>query len=370
MWEAKEITFNLPYAGFLLFLLVPLLFAQFALMRYRKRQQQAYAASTLLPRLLIPRSSTLTYTKIFGWGLIWTLACLALMGPYGNIRYASLGFHRPSPPSPVKPFAVPHEVIFLVDTSASMLVPDGSKGETRLEVSKAIIEDVIRQLRGQTASLYAFTSELTPLVPPTLDYLFLRLATRELHINEGDVGGTRFAPVLKALQQQAFPKISPKYYTVIMLTDGGDTELETLKGEAREKAREAILNAISDPQKLHLRLFTVGIGSLKPQPIPHVTFEGKPVFSQLEPDILKQLALQERGKYYMAQQWTSWNLAQDLISQISEDESMEQLEAQNERQVATVKKGDILTDLYFQIPLGLVILFYYLNFLLPDVRHL
>ena len=34
-------------------------------------------------------------------------------------------------------------------------------------------------------------------------------------------------------------------------------------------------------------------------------FDGKPVLSQLEPDILKQLAAQERGQYYMAGEWNS-----------------------------------------------------------------
>ena len=368
--SGRDILFNFPQAGFLLLLLLPMLFGHFALRRYRQRQQQAYAPSPLLSRLLIPRSASLTYAKFMGWTLIWILTCLAVMEPFGNIRYSSLASPSPSSPSHFKPHYVPHEVIFLVDTSASMGVPDGPEGETRLEEAKVIMEDVVRQLRGQTLSLYAFTSELSAVVPPTVDYLFIRLSIKELHIDQGDVGGTRFVPVLTALKQQAFPLPSQKRYSVIMLTDGGDTQLEALKGEAQEKERQAILAAIPHPQQFHLRLFTVGLGSLKPQPIPNVTFNDKPVLAKLEPDILKQLAAQKRGKYYMGEEWTSWDLAQELISQMGEDDFIEQQESQKEREVAAVNKEDILVDLYYQIPLGLALLFYFLNVLLPDVRRL
>jgi Ca-activated chloride channel homolog len=369
MW-GREVVFNFPQAGFLLLLLIPLIYGHFALKRYRQKQQNTYAPSTLLSRLLIPRSSILTHTKFVGWTFIWILLCLALMEPFGNIRYSSLSSPSPSSSQPLKPHYVPHEVIFLVDTSASMRVPDGPEGKSRLEEAKDIMEDMVRQLKGQTISLYAFTSELSAVVPPTVDYLFIRLSIKELHIDEGDVGGTNFAPVLISLQQQAFPTPSPKRYSIIMLTDGGDNQLEALKGEAQEKARQAILSAIPNPQQLHLRLFTVGLGSLKPQPIPNVTFEGKPVLSKLEPDILQQLAKQERGKTYMANDWTSWDLAHELIAQIGEDELVEEQGPQKERQVAAVNQEDTLVDLYYQIPLGLALLFYFLNFLLPDVRRL
>lgn len=365
---SRDVLFNFPQAGWLLLLLLPLLYGQFALRRYRQRQEQTYASSSLLDRLIIPRSPSLTYTKMVGWLLIWGLACLAFMGPFGHIRYSSMA--GPSSPAQAKSHVVPHEVIFLVDTSASMGVPDGPEGETRLEEAKVIMEDIIRQLRGQTISLYAFTSQLSAVVPPTLDYLFIRLSLKELHINEGDVGGTRLAPVLTALKEQAFPQPSSKRYTIIMLTDGGDTQLETLKGEAREKERQAILAAISDPQELHLHLFTIGMGSLKAQTIPHVTFDDKPVMSELEPEILKQLAAQERGKYYMAQEWTSWDLAQELLAQMGKEEWNDQSDFQAERQVAAVKQEDILVDLYYQIPLGLALFFYGILFLLPDVRRL
>jgi Ca-activated chloride channel family protein len=362
------ILFNLPQASILILLLIPILLAQFALTRYRQKQQQRYTSSALLSHLLIPRSPGFRYAKNVGWALVWVLICLALMEPFGNIRYSPLSAHAPSQVANAQPYLAPHEVIFLVDTSASMRVPDGPDGQTRLEAAKGIVEDVLLQLRGQMVSLYAFTSELTTIVPSTLDYLFMRLSVRDLHIDEGDVGGTRFAPVLAALKQQAFAESSLKRYTIIMLSDGGDNQLDALQGITREQERQAILNAIPDPQQLHMRLFTIGVGSFKPQEIPHVTFQGKPILSKLEPEILQQLAAHERGEYYQANDWISWDLAQALLAQIEKDTFLEPQGAHAERKVAAINKEDVIVDLYYQVPLGLALLFYLLNLLLPDAR--
>lgn len=368
MSSGQDILFNFPQAGFLILLLLPFFLVQIALTRYRRKLELAYTSSPLLPQLLIPRSPLLRRTKIGGWAIIWICTCLAFMQPFGNIRYSSLSANSSSK-TQVQSQTTPHEIIFLVDTSASMLVPDALDGQTRLETAKVIMEDVLRQLRGQTVSLYAFTSELSAVVPPTLDYIFTRLSINDLHVDEGDVGGTRFLPVLTALKEQAFPNPSSKRYTVIMLSDGGDTKLESLTGEAQEKEKQAILNVIPNPQQLHLRLFTVGLGLLKPHSIPHVTLNGKPVSSKLEPEILQQLAIHERGKYYMAEEWTSWDLAQELMARIEENGFQNSQALQAERKVEAIKKEDVIVDLYYQIPLGLGILFYFLNFLLPDVHQ-
>lgn len=361
----SEIFFNWPEAGLFFFLLAPILYLQFSLNRYRLRQQATYASPYLLPQLITPRSFWFKWTKAIGWGVIWVLGCLALMQPFGNIRYSPLALQSSAQLS-----TIPQEIIFLIDNSPSMRVSDGLNGETRLEEAKSIMEDVIRQLQGQTISLYTFSSQLKIVVPSTLDYVFTRLAIKDLQIDQEDTGGTRFAVVLKSLQEEAFPEPSVKHYTIIMLTDGGDTQLEALKGQARQKNMQEILTAISDPGKFHVHLLTIGLGSLKSHQIPNVTFDGKPVLSKLEPDVLKELAAQDRGVYYMAHQWSSWDLAKELIMHIEQNLKKEFQQVHQERQVVAIREEDKITDLYYQIPLGLAILFYFLNLLLPDVRRL
>lgn len=359
-----DIEFNFPVAAWLIVLLIPFFLGQLALSYHRHKQQLKYASPALLKRLMIPRSPILRWTKAAGWAIIWTLICFALMQPFGNLRYSSLSKSSGQTQS----HAIQHEVILLVDTSASMRVADGANGQTRLATSKDIMEDILKQLKGQTVSLYTFTSELSMVVPPTLDYIFTRFSINDLRIDEGDVGGTRFAPVLEALKEQAFPDTSAKHYTIIMLSDGGDNKLESLTGTERIQAVQKILNAIPDPQKLHVRLFTVGIGELKGQPIPKVTFDGKPVISKLEPDILKKLASHDLGQYYMANAWTTWNLAHELSTQIN-TLMIDDYDTAGERKVAEIHKEDVIVDLYYQIPLALALLFYCLNLMLPDVRR-
>ncbi len=129
------------------------------------------------------------------------------------------------------------------------------------------------------------------------------------------------------------------------------------------------METIPISKQLQLRLFTIGLGSLQAQLIPHVTFEGKPVLSKLEPEILEQLADRGKGKYYMAEKWTSWELAKELISQIEKVYSKSQA-MQKEHELKAIAKDDVLVDLYYQVPLGLALFFYFLNLLIPDVRLL
>lgn len=358
---ASDVYFNFSQASYLLLLVIPLAILQLLLIGYRKKRLHAYAPSKTLSRLMIPRSFILTLTKMGGWILVWTLACLAFMEPYGNIRSSA----QNKSAEKQKAFFAPHEVIFLVDTSASMGVPDGVDGNTRLEEAKIIMEDLMRQLNGQMVSLYAFTSELSSVVPPTLDYLFARLSMKELHIDEGDVGGTRFAPILASLQKEAFPEPSPKRYSVIMLSDGGDTQLESLTGEEKKQEEQNILNSLSHPEGLHLKLFTIGIGSSKPTPIPHVSEAGNPVLSKLEPSILRDLALQNGGKYENASESTSWDLAVEIKREMGEDPL---ITSQEFSEGGSLKQDSILVDWYFQIPLALALLVYLFNLSIPDVK--
>lgn len=201
----RDVFFNTPQAAFLLFILLPILIGYLLLIRYRKRRQDAYAAQETIARLLTPRSRLMTFSKIGGWLIIWSLVCLALMEPFGNIRYPSLPGQASGSAKGIPHFA-PHEIIFLTDTSASMGVPDGTDGNTRLEEAKLIMEDIMRQLNGQMVSLYAFTSELSAVVPSTLDYLFVRLSINDLHLDEGAIGGDTFWKHIIFSTTRCFPR--------------------------------------------------------------------------------------------------------------------------------------------------------------------
>lgn len=354
--------YDIPQAAYLLLLIIPLALLYFYLSRYRKERLQPFSRSPL-SKLILPRSRRLTVIKTACICLSWTLACLALMGPKGNMRYTAKGQGQQA----IR--YQPHDVIFLIDTSGSMAVKDARQGQSRLESAKDIANTIISQLTGENVALDAFTSVLTPLVPPTLDYLFARLQLRELTFNEGDKEGTDFKQVLKALKEQLLKDPPQKRHTVILLSDGGDNRVDALSGQAKEQAIEEILNTLKSNQPLHLTLWTIGMGSKEGGIIPGAVLNGKPVSSKLDNDLLKQLAERENGHYESAQDWTTWDLVQRIVNQINQD-SLYQDPATQERTVVPIRQEDVRYDFYYQIPLALALLFLALYLILPDVRRL
>ncbi len=367
-----DIIFGFPQAAYLLILLVPALALQLSLFFYRRRQLASFASESILPQLLVPRSHLSAIFKTAASILILLLICLSLMDPKGNLHYlpTSKPTVEPQPLNFAKRYR-PHEVIFLIDTSASMSVTDTPQRQTRLDQAKDIMDGVVANLSGQTVSLYAFTSVLTPLVPQTNDYLFTRLMIKGLTINQGDIGGTNFAKSLTQLKEKIFANPEQKLYTLILLSDGGDQEVDSAQGIAKEKAIANILSILPNPNDSHFRLYTVGVGSEQPSVVPHVTNEGKPVYSKLEPLLLEQLAKRNNGIYYSAHSWTAWSLAQELKKQIIDMTLAQQTEPVEslERKVSTAKREDMLFDLYYQIPLGLAMVLLLTYLILPDVRR-
>lgn len=365
----RDLVFEFPQAAYLLLIFFVIIGLQLLLHYDRQRRVQAYAATNLLPYLLIPRSNLISFFKIGAWGLVWILACMALMGPEGNVRYLPIPHLSSGNAGNEEAAENTHQLIFLVDTSASMSVPDGSNGQTRLAEAKEIMQDVMSQLKGSNVSVYAFTSVLTAVVPPTLDYLFARLMINELHINEGDVGGTRFAPVLEDFKKKALSDSTSYSSTAFVFSDGEDNEMYASHPPS-EKVLESILHAIPNPETFHLKIYTIGLGRPSPSLIPRVTrADGKPVSSQLQPELLQKLAERGKGEYFAAYRWSNWELAAKLINDIEQAKEDNRMEVTHpKRKVAPIGQDEKIADLYYQIPLGLAILLLLAGLILPDTR--
>jgi Ca-activated chloride channel family protein len=360
----REIVFEYPQAVWIMIGVFFIFCLQFYKERNRLKRLQNYASTKLLPYLIVDRSKLINLLKRIAWVIVWILACLALMGPEGNIRYIPLNQSNQASIASDQT----HEVIFLVDTSGSMSVPDGSNSQTRLEEAKEIMQDIVTQLQGVNLSVYAFTSELTPVVPPTLDYLFVHIMLRGLHINEGDIGGTLFAQVLEKLKDKILSVPTAYAHTIILFSDGEDNEVYRNRAVSKEKIK-SILAAIPKSANFPITFYTVGLGRLKPSLIPKVTTEsGKPVESQLEPEILKKIAEASDGKYFTADEWNTWELASALAKEVAQIYTRENGHAKSSRKVKSVSQDEKIADRYFQIPLGFAILLLLLGLFWPDIR--
>jgi von Willebrand factor type A domain len=346
-----------------------------ALRRYRGSRMRSLKETGFLQSLLLVPTRWRTVLAPVLIALCWTGAVLALMGPRGKAEpLASDGeaFEEEivgqNEDAELLVQRKAHDVVFLLDASASMAVSDTRTGATRLELAKEIIDETVSHLSGQSAGLYAFTSEVASLVPPTVDYLYLRLMARKAGINEGDAAGTDLMEAFETLMRRFGG--SPRNCTLVLLTDGGDTRLEVAEGEERTKQMEAILSRVDGKG---VRVYTVGLGSHGGAVIPGIEFDGEPVHSTLDEELLRAVAQTGRGDYYFADDGSALSLAETLVQRIETDDLYEDETTQMESvEVERMKESDeplwSYTN-YFQIPIALAALFIGIELGLPERRR-
>lgn len=367
--SSQSLQFECPSAAFLLLFVFAIVLIFFFIDHVRQSQLHAFAEQSVLEAILEKREPVIFWIKVFLYCLAWIGAVLALMGPKGNERYVSTAPNGQV--AIIKPTSQPksvlrrktHEVIFLIDASASMNSVDmGAK--TRLDLSKEIVDDVIRSLKGENVSLYAFTSATIQIVPSTLDYLFTRLMLQQIEINEGETKGTAIKQAIDFLRRLYFAKPSAKTKTLIILSDGGDTGLLGLDAEKRKQEIADIASPLADARQKNLRVLAVGLGSALGSAVPGISFQGHPVLSALDEALMRKLAIVGDGELFVVGQMSPFQISQALYQQIARDESF--VDASIDLPPPDMGDTTHVYDLYFQFPLGIAILALVGFLLLPD----
>lgn len=338
------------------------------LYQFREKQLNYFADNRLLNIITVKREPAVFWTKVTLCCLVWLLAIFALMQPKGNERYAAIDSSEQVISSGKKLVRKKtHQVILLIDTSASMGVSDLSGGTTRLAFAKEIADQVVSRLKGENISLLSFTASTTDIVPSTTNYFFTRLMINQLTINEGDTPGTDF--------QQAFNTIAKQYIanssnqiskTLILMTDGGDTHLEELKENnssqtAYNAAVQTLLKPLTNPETHQMQIVIVGIGSTKGGFIPGVTLDEKPVTSSLNTSLLQQISDALHSRLLIADQMTFLEISQAIMNTINQ-----QSEHTNQIQATEDNSDEHLYDYYFQFPLALALIALALFLLIPN----
>lgn len=343
----------------------------------RKKALRQFADSDSLPYLLV--SEKRTTVRMFLLLVSFCLATLALMDPYRKnpvhlkseldkeILEEEVQEGENSEPLLRKRSLC--EVIFLVDVSASMDIADTRTQATRLEYAKEIVEEMISHLDGQNVALYAFTSQVTPVVPPTLDYIFTRMMTRALQVNEGDVAGTDLQEALEYLKRKHFKSPKAKQSVVVLLTDGGDTYLETLQGSERQDQIQMMISQLKAHENQSVKCFSIGLGTQSGQEVPGILYEGKPVISSLDEELLSKLSAQTGGHLFLADQHSSLQMAESIVQQIKKEEESLEEEITSSKKLLRASldtSDDSLGKIYYgQWPLFLALLALAYEILMP-----
>jgi len=354
----KDIFYQFPSAAFLIFLILLFFGIYWYLFLYIEKKKNDFAPVSLWKDLIIARSPAIYWIKIFLFSLTWVFLTLALMDPVGYGRYLA-GDKKETSERIHKRKA--HEITLLIDASASMNVADLPNQKKRFDVAKEIADELVSGLEGETVSLYAFTNQLLQLSPPTYDYLYVRLMLRQLQINEAGTSGTNLVKTFADLKKQYDGESNAIAKSVILLSDGGDTLLESLKGaEKQEKIKQLQMTIQKMNEDNHMRLFVVGTGSEKGGIVPDVSFEGKAVLSRLENSLLKEMAKAGKGQFFEV----SNQSIRALAKEIAFDYKQEVVSTDVKRSVTST---DLIHDRYYQFPLGIALLLLAINLLLPEV---
>lgn len=366
IWSTVQ--YDWPAAILFALLALPLAWGFVFLCHYRKRKLEAFADASVLDVVMQERWPAAFWIKTFLFCLAWVCGVAALAQPKGNERYVV-----PSGKEIAKPLLEKaalrkkmHEVIFLLDVSASMEVADIHGAKTREAVAKEIADDVIRRLKGESVSLFAFTSATMQIVPSTMDYLFTRLMLRQVGINEGETEGTNIEQALEAVRKRYFDAPSAKTKTLVVLSDGGDTRLMGLQGQQRKETIDAIVKPIADAEEKNLRVLVVGLGSKEGKEIPGISYQGRPVLSAVEEPLLRKLSLIGQGELFLVDESTSMQVSQAIGRSIARDAAFVEVSPE---ELAQEGGSSPIYDLYFQVPLGIALLALLCCFLIPDTQR-
>ncbi len=312
---AMNIVYQTPIAAVFLFA-TPLWLLLFVRL-FRHREHAASQFGGTLGRQL--RGRTVYTLQSCLYIASWMLISLALMQPV----LQTLHVQEPTPVSqptgavpPKTSRRLAHDVVILLDTSKSMLVRDTDLGQSRFDFAKEFLDELVLRLPGDSVAFYPFNSDLQPLVPPTLDHLYLRMKLRDLDVGETMGSGTDLVSTLSDLAVHLRVGSSDKVTTVVLLTDGGDTEFEQLKEPERSKRLEEIVDAVADEK--NTAIVAIGLGSTQGAFIPDFEYKGAPVVSALLEAPLEALAEQSEGAYFVSRRRTSLNLAEDVAQWIQQ----------------------------------------------------
>jgi Ca-activated chloride channel family protein len=186
------------------------------------------------------------------------------------------------------------DVVFVIDVSQSMLAED--LAPNRLERAKLAIADVIDTLDGDRVGLVAFAGTAAIKCPLTLDYGFFRMMLGNISTRSIARGGTLIGDALRLVLDQVLDSQERQLKDIVLITDGEDHESFPI-----EAAGEAAAKGV--------RLFIVGLGDEnegKRIPVTDTSggriflqYQGQEVWSRLDADTLRQMALATPGGRYL-----------------------------------------------------------------------
>ncbi len=242
------------------------------------------------------------------------------------------------------------DIMIVLDTSNSMEAEDLQPN--RLEKAKQEIRGIVERLAGDRIGLVLFAGQSFIHCPLTLDYsafnIFMDVVGTDIIPTQGTAIGDAIETALMGYERE-----DTKYKVMILLTDGEDHDTKPI-----EAARMA--------KKQGVRIFTIGIGSVRGEPIPiknkrgdvvgyKKDESGEVVMTRLDESTLREIAEITDGRYYRA-----------TAGEIELDRIYEDILGMERREL----EGKLMTQYEdrFQYPLAAGVFLLILEFLITDKK--
>ena len=185
------------------------------------------------------------------------------------------------------------DTFFVLDVSRSMLAEDVRP--SRLSSAVTAIKDVLDVMGSDRAGLITVSGDAALTVPLTLDYSSMKLSLDDVSPRSVNRGGTMIGDGIR-LAIDSFTDDVPEHKAIIVLTDGEDMGSYPI-------------DAAADAAAKGIAVYTVGIGDVETGArIPttlygrpsYVQFEGKDVWTKMNPSELKDVATAGNGVFIPA----------------------------------------------------------------------
>ena len=262
---------------FWLLLLVPLIPLVYGIVRaLRRRRIRAFGDEQLVRQLMPSWSGSKGWIRI----ILFTLAFFCFV----------IGISRPQMGAKLKEHeAKGAEIMICLDVSNSMLAEDYSP--SRLDRAKLAISRVVDKLQGDRIGLIIFAGTSFVQLPITTDYVSAKMFLGSIDTGSVPVQGTAIGDAILTAAK-SFSAQSEKSRAIIVITDG-----ENHEDDAVDAAKQAA--------ELGIKVYTVGVGSLRGQPIPKdgelmKDSEGNIVVTRLDEATLRKIADVGGGAYVHA----------------------------------------------------------------------
>ena len=265
------------YKYLLLLLLVPVILIAHALKLRRRRKSVEKFGDAALVEELMP-----SYSRAKGWvrAVLYSLAFFFFV----------IGLSRPQIGAKLSEReAKGAEIMICLDVSNSMLAEDYSPN--RLERAKLAISRIVDRLQEDRIGLIVFAGSSFVQLPITTDYVSAKMFMNSIDTGSVPVQGTAIGDAVLTAAR-SFSAQSEKSRAIIVITDGENHEDDPV--DAAKQAAE-----------LGIKVYTIGVGSLRGEPIPMdgdllKDKDGNIVVTHLDEGTLRRMAEVGGGAYVHA----------------------------------------------------------------------